>query len=154
MSCCIVLRCAFVRMNSSSTRYMMRSTGCQVPLCTRCVLIFLLFLQVISLGPHFPPPHANYTRIADQNVASPTITQHSAQHRATRSAQATLDIFNSLLIVARNHGPLLPAPFTCFSYILLCASEAGGVSRPSPCYIAREQGWPLRPTGGGAIFGP
>ena len=86
-----------------------------------------------------PPPPANSTRTADQNVTSSISTQHSAQHRApiNSSAQATLGIINSL--VAPNHGPLLSAPFTCFSCILPCASEAGGVqppAEPSPCNIS------------------
>ena len=77
-----------------------------------------------------PPPPANYTRTADQNVTLLPSTQHSAQHRATinSSAQAALGIINSL--AAPNHGSFLSAPFTCFSGILLCASEAGDVSHP------------------------
>ena len=63
-------------------------------------------------------------------MTSPTSTQHSAQHRATvnSSAQAALGIIKSL--VAPNHRPLRSAPFTCFTCIFTCASEAGGVSRP------------------------
>ena len=68
---------------------------------------------------------ANYTRSADQNVISPTSTQHSTG-RAISSAQVALGIIKSP--VAPNHGPHLSAPFI-FSYILPCASVAGGVSR-------------------------
>ena len=77
----------------------------------------------------FSPPE-NYTRIVDQNATAPTNTHHSAQHRAAinNCAQAVLGIINSL--VTPNHGPLLSAPFTCFSCIFRCASEAGGISRP------------------------
>ena len=84
-----------------------------------------------SRSPGFSP-HANYTRIADQNVAPPTST---AQHRAICSAQAALGNIKSLF--APNYGPLLFALFTCFSCILRCASVAGGVSRPGaePLYI-------------------
>ena len=83
-----------------------------------------------SLGPYVPPPPANDTRTADQNVASSTSTKHSAQHRATinSSAQAALGIINSL--VAPNHGRVLSAPFTSFNCILPSASEAGGASHP------------------------
>ena len=108
LRCCVMLRCAFFR-TYSSTRY------------TCCVLVFLLFLQLISLGHHFFP-HANYTT-ADQNVTPLTSTQRSTGQFS--SAQTSLGIINSLF--APNYGPLLSAPFTCFNCILPCASVAGGV---------------------------
>ena len=57
-----------------------------------------------------------------------TANKHTVQHKAICSAQVALGIIKSLF--APNHGPLLSAPFTCFSCILPCASVAGGVSRP------------------------
>ena len=72
------------------------------------------FLQLIVLfrspcPPPTPPP-ANITRTAVQNVTSTS----TAQRRANSSAQAPLGIINSLFAPS-NHGPLLPAPFICFS---------------------------------------
>ena len=127
--CCVVLRCAFVR-TYSSTRY---DAKYQVPGTVMYVHVgysfFFLQLRVIfSRSPSMPPPPpANCPRTADQNVTSPTSTQHSAHHRATSSAQAdALGIINSL--VAPSHGHLLSAPFTytCLGCIILSAS---GVSR-------------------------
>ena len=46
-----------------------------------CILFVLLFLHLALSVPMFPP-HANYARTADQNVASPTITQHSTGQSA------------------------------------------------------------------------
>ena len=42
LRCCFVLRCAFFR-TYSSTRYMMRRTRYEVPVCTCCVLYFAFF---------------------------------------------------------------------------------------------------------------
>ena len=69
---------------------------CEVPgtryRYVRAVYSSLCFLHLIVLSRSpCPPPPANYTRTADQNVTSPTSTQHSAQHnRVTRSSQAAL----------------------------------------------------------------
>ena len=75
-------------------------------------------------------PLANYTRTADQNVTSPTDTQHSAQRRATinSSAQAALDTIN--LLVAPNHGPLLSAPFAYMPKLHSSLRERSGRRQP------------------------
>ena len=76
-------------------------------MCTR------LFAFVTDIVLHLDPLRdfffANYTRTPDQNVKSPTDTQHST-HRAISSAQVALGIIKSL--VAPSHGTLLSAPFT------------------------------------------
>ena len=101
----------------------MRSTRYQVPLCT-CVLIFLLSFDCpLSILYMPPPPPANCTRAADQNVTPPIRT---AQHRAISSAQAVLGIPKSL--VTPKHVPFLSAPFHIYC-VFPCASVASGVSR-------------------------
>ena len=136
--CCVVLRCTFV-LTYSSTRYDVKY---QVPvsvMCVRtcCVLVFLLswFSSLLSLGPHvacFPP--LSYTRTADQNVTSPTRTQHSAHHRATSSAQAAaLGIINSLATPI--HGPLI-----FFSPLYICSICTSPCTRAEPLYIERKRG--------------
>ena len=109
----------------------------QVPAYTCCVLYSsFCFLQLIVFfpSPCFFPPPASYTCTADQNITSSTVTHHSAQHRATTnsSAQAALGIINSLVVP--NRGPLLSAPFTCYSCIFLMRafSYASIFSREQP----------------------
>ena len=75
--------------------------------CTRLFAFFFDF--ALRLGPVRDFFFANYTRIADQKVTSPTNTQHSTD-RAISSVQVALGTIESL--VAPNHGPLLSAPFT------------------------------------------
>ena len=112
LRCCVVLRRAFFR-TYSSARY------------TCCIPVFLLFLHLISLGPHvFAPTQFSPVLPIERDTAS----KHTTQHRAISSAQAALGIVKSLF--APNHGPLLSAPVTCFNCILPCASVAGVVSRP------------------------
>ena len=106
----------------SRTRYEMKY---QVLVCTCCVLIFWVFLKLISLGPHVFPLRKLHPYCRSERHA---VSKHTAQRRATSSAQAALGIINSLF--APNHGPLLSASITCFSCILPCASVTGGVSRP------------------------
>ena len=75
--CCAVRRCAVLFFRTHRSTKYHAITRYQVPVCM-CVLVFLLSaLIVLPLGPlvvFFP---ANYTRTADQNVISPTSTQHS-----------------------------------------------------------------------------
>ena len=124
LRCGAVSCCAVLSFEHSATPGTKRSTRYQVPVCTCWVIVFLLFLSVdLSRSPCFCP-HANITRTADQNVTR--ANKHTTQHREISFAQAALGIINSLF--ARNHGPLLSAPFTCFSCIILCAGVAG--SRP------------------------
>ena len=133
MLCCAAL-CFLSNLSTScETKYQVPGTGMSV-LCTG---IFAFSSVDLSRSSCFLP-HANYTRTADQNVTPPTITLHSAGQLALHkqllalsiavSAHAALGIINSLF--APNHGPLLSAPFTCFSCILPCANVAGGASRP------------------------
>ena len=87
-------------------------------------------------------PLANYNHTADQNVTSPTSTQHSTQHRPTisNSAQEALGIIYSL--VAPNHGPLLSAPFTHMFQSHSSLRERNGRRQPptdrSTCTITKN----------------
>ena len=108
----------------------MPSTRYQVTGTYMCVLVFWVFS--LTAFPLSDPLRvlffAIYTRTADQNIASPTSTQHSAD-RAISSAHVAFGIIKSL--VTPNHGPILSAPFTFLVEMYLpCASAAGGVSRP------------------------
>ena len=87
---------------------------------------FLLFsVIVLPLGPlDVSPPRKLHPYCgSERDIAN----KHTAQHRATSSAQVALGIIKSL--VAPNHGPLRSAPFT-FSCNPPRASVAGAVSRP------------------------
>ena len=116
-------------------QYQVYDAKYQVPVCTCFCTRHLAFFKVDC--PLSSPPPENYTRTADQNVASSTSTQHSAQHRATiySSAQALLGIINSL--VAPNHGPLLSAPVTCLvAFFHGLAKRAASVARVAePLYL-------------------
>ena len=102
----------------------------QVPdVCGRVVYSSFCFLQlsVLSRSPCSPPhPRQYHTYCRSER----DINEHTAQRRAITSAQASLGIINSLAFARNNHGPLLPAPCTCFSCMLPCWSEVGGVSSP------------------------
>ena len=102
----------------------------QVPVCTCCVLFFLLFLHYISLCPHVSLPPCKLHPCCQSG--RDTANNRTAQHRASCSAQVALGIINSMF--APNHGPLLSATFTCFSCILPCANVAGGAE---PCAFFR-----------------
>ena len=84
-----------------------------------------LQLIVLSRSPCPSPPRKYHTYCRSER----DINKHTAQRRSISNAQASLGSINSLF-APNNHGPLLPAPFTCFSRILPCASVAGGISRP------------------------
>ena len=85
-------------------------TGTRYRYVRVCTCLFAFFGDfVLPLGPFRVCFFTNYTRTADQNVTSPTNTQHSTD-RATSSAQVALGIIKSR--VAPSHGPLLSAPFT------------------------------------------
>ena len=79
-------------------------------MCTRLSPLVVDF--VLHLGPLRGFFFANNNRTpADQNVTSPTYsTAQTWQLAPLSSAQVALGIIKSL--VALNHGPLLPAPFT------------------------------------------
>ena len=70
----------------------MCSTRYQVPVCT-CLLVLFSRLTVLP-RPRLPPPPANYTRTADQNVTSPSSTQHST--KAISCAHSTLGLIKPL----------------------------------------------------------
>ena len=92
-------------------------------LCTRLFAFFHLI--VLSPSPCPPPTRRQYfTYFRSER----DIKKHAAQRRAISSAQASLGIIVNSLFAPNNHGPLLPAPYTCFSCILPSASVAGGVS--------------------------
>ena len=108
---------------------------------TCCVLVFLLSSVDSHLSVLMFPPRANYTRTADQNVTSPTITQHSAQHGATSSAQAAaLGLINWL--VAPKHGSLLSVPFKYVldAFSLARAKRAASAARGAePLYFEQKR---------------
>ena len=81
--------------------------------CTR-LLVFLIDSPP-SRSSSCPPP-ANYARTttttttttADQNVTSPTSTQHSTRQSQLRSSSS----WHYQIVVAPNRGPFVYAPFT------------------------------------------
>ena len=94
-------------------------------LCTR---LLLSSVDCPLLVPMFPPPARKYNTCCRSER---DINKHAAQRRAISSAQAPLGIIINSIFAPKNCGPLLPAPlYICFSYILLYASVAGGLSRP------------------------
>ena len=101
-------------------------TRYQLSVCTCCLLVFLLIVQLISLARSIlcPPRKLDSYCTSDRDTA----IKHTAQRRAMSSAQAALGIINSLF--APRHGPHLSAPCTCYSCIVPCVSVAGGVRRP------------------------
>ena len=75
----------------------------------------------------FPPPREYHTYCRSER----DINKHTAQRRAISSAQAPLGIINSLF-APHNHEPLLPTPFTCFSWLHSSLRERSG-RRQQPC---------------------
>ena len=111
----------------------MRSTRHQVPVCT-CVLVFLLssfdgpplvvfvFLFWALLF------RRNLHTLLPIKMLTFIVNMHTAQHRATSSAQVVLRTINSL--DEPNHGPLLcPLHIYLYFYSSL-RGVADGVSRP------------------------
>ena len=118
VSCCVVLS-----FEQTAVTGMKRSTRYRY---VRVVYSYFCFFFSRSLSvPLFLPPRKLHQHCRSERD---TANKHTAQHRAISSAQTALGITNSLF--APNRGPLLSAPFTCFSCIPPCASVAGGVSRP------------------------
>ena len=132
LRCCVAALCAFFR-KWSSTGY---NACCCVRSTTYFSSFFFFHMYLIFHDPLFSP-HANYPRTAHQNVTSVTKTHSIAEHnRAIYSARAALGIIKSLF--ARNHGPLLSAPFCMFSVaFILALRECSGRRQPpaerSPC---------------------
>ena len=126
--CCVVLRCDFFRTYSSTeheTKYQVPGTGRVYVLCTR----LMLFLQLISFGPHiFSPAQHPYCR-SECDTANKHTTHHSTtQSNLLRTTSSSWhDQFGvSTKSCASSFCPL----FSCFSCILPCASVAGCISRP------------------------
>ena len=102
------------------------------------LLVFLfLHLIVLSVVFMFFFEILVYTRTADQNVTSPTSTQHTAHSTAQSNQLCTGSFCHYQIASGTNHGLLVSTPFI-FSCILPCASLAGGVSRPRSGALVRQ----------------
>ena len=119
---CRAALCVLLNIHSGSTRY---DTGTRYHF-VRIVFSSFCSLQLIALSrsPCPSPPRKYHTYCRSER----DINKHPAQRKAISSAQAPLGMITSLF-APKNHGPLFPAPFTCFSCILPCASVAGSFSR-------------------------
>ena len=86
--CRAVLGCAFFR---TAVLGMKRSTRYQVPVCTCCVLVFLPFLQLISLGPHVSAARKLHPYFRSERDTA-TSAQHSIEQLALHKQLLELSI--------------------------------------------------------------
>ena len=129
-SFCVAVPCGAVRFFEHTAAAVVVAVGMiQVPGSCTCLYSSFCYLRLIVLSRSScprPPPQINHTYCRSER----DINEHTAQRRAISSARAPLGIIiNSLVFAPKNHGRLLPVPFTHFSCILPCASVPDGVSR-------------------------